>query len=312
MLAGTVDHLWQSLQFSGAACALAWLVRANAAIVRSWLYRIAAWKFLVPLHLVHALGHWYGFPVKFSADPPPANIVAAVSAATPVFAPVRSLGAGAAITWLLLLLVLAASIAALHRIRRGIRREEVRVCAERERLGRDPDDRQPGLGFLKSSLFTALALAAVTMPFTGGAIAGSLHRREVLIANTLMLRSAPIRIRPAAQGMGGRFLVSADVRGVLIRNATIRDLAALAYGVNPYFVRGNHFVASGEEDWLTGSRHDVYVAGPIREPERFDTYALRQALTKLLARQFGLEIYVNGACQPPCGNWNIALEPEPL
>ena len=269
-------------------------------------------KFLVPFHLLFVAGAWYGFPVKFSSDSPPAEIVAAVAAATPYFRPASAFGLGTAWTWLLFVLTLAISAALIRGMTRRAHRDEVQVYIERERLDRDPDDRPPGLGFLKAALFTALAIATVVVPLTGGAIDGSLHRREILIANAVALRAAPLRIRPAAPGMGTRHRITADQRGVLIRNATIRDLAALAYGVHPYFVRGNHFVASGEEDWLTGSRHDVYVTAPLREPERFDTYALRQPLTKLLAEQFGLEIYVNGDCQPPCGTWGVAFEPGPL
>ena len=56
MLAAGVDHLWQSLQFSGVACVLAWLARGNAAIVRLWLFRMAALKFLALFHLVFAIG----------------------------------------------------------------------------------------------------------------------------------------------------------------------------------------------------------------------------------------------------------------
>jgi hypothetical protein len=308
MLDGTVDHLWQSLQFSGAACVLAWIARGHAAIVRLWLYRIAAFKFLVPFHLLFALGYWHGFPVAFSADAPPERIVEAVFAAMPWFTPARPTGWN----WLLLPVAVAASVTLLRWMARRRQAEEVQEHAERMRLERDPDDRQPGLGFLKSALFTTLTLVTFALPLTGGAIHGSLHRREVLIANALALRAAPMIIRPAVSGMGGRFVIRAAPEGVLIRNATIRDLAALAYGVHPYFVRGNHFVASGQEDWLTNTRHDVFVTAGIVEPERFDSYALRQPLTKLLAEQFGLEIYVNGDCQPPCGRWGVALTPDPL
>ncbi len=308
MLAGAVDHLWQSLQFSGAACVLAWLARGNAAVVRLWLYRIATLKFLVPFRVLFALGFWHGFPVTFSSDPPPARIVTAVDVATPWFAPAAFLGW----TWLLLIVALAASVGSLRWMARRRDVEEIHAYSERMRLERDPDDRQPGLGFFRSALFTTLALAALALPLTGGAIEGSLHRREVLFANALSLRGAPMRIRPAVHGMGGRFEIRAEYHGVLIRNATIRDLAALAYGVHPYFVRGNHFVASGQEDWLTGSRHDVFATADILEPERFDSYALRQPLTKLLAEEFGLEVYVNGDCQPPCGRWGMALTPDPL
>lgn len=308
MLTGAADHLWQSLQFSGAACVLAWIARGNAAIVRLWLYRIAALKFLVPVHVLFALGFWHGFPVTFSSDPPPAQIVAAVEATAPWFRPAAFFGW----TWPLLLAALAASFGLLRWLARRRNEEEIHAHAERMRLERDPDDRQPGLGFLKSALFTTATLVALAIPLTGGAIEGSLHRREVLIANALSLHGAPMRIRPAAAGMGGRFEIRAEDHGVLVRNATIRDLAALAYGVHPYFVRGNHFVASGQEDWLTGSRHDVFVTADIREPERFDSYALRRPLTKLLADEFGLEIYVNGDCQPPCGRWGTPITPDPL
>ena len=56
----------------------------------------------------------------------------------------------------------------------------------------------------------------------------------------------------------------------------------------------------------------MYVTAPVREPQQYDTYALRLPLTRLLAEKYGLEIYVNGDCQPPCGKWGVALAPGPL
>src|SRR5262245_9473700 len=151
MLAAGVDHLWQSLQFSGVACALAWLARGNAAIVRLWLYRIAALKFIVPYHLLFAAGAWLGFPVNHTSKLPPAELVAAAAATTPVFAPVRWLGVGGGWVWFLTVAAIAASVVALRLVMRRMHREEFHVYTERVRLERDPDDRPPGLGMLKGA-----------------------------------------------------------------------------------------------------------------------------------------------------------------
>jgi hypothetical protein len=59
-------------------------------------------------------------------------------------------------------------------------------------------------------------------------------------------------------------------------------------------------------------RYDIRVQARVPDPEDFDPYALRQNLTKALSEQFGLEIYVNGDCQPPCGNYHLALAEDPL
>jgi hypothetical protein len=149
----------------------------------------------------------------------------------------------------------------------------------------------------------------ISGPLLSGAIDDRLRRQELLRRNELALRDAEVIVRPAAPGMGSRFRVTADERGVTIRNATLREIGGLAYGVSVYMVRGQHFVREGEEDWLTGPRHDLRVTGRIFEPEEFDTYALREPLTRALATQYGLEIYQDGKCQPPCGRWGSYVLP---
>ena len=116
--------------------------------------------------------------------------------------------------------------------------------------------------------------------------------------------------------MGQRYRVVADEHGVLVRNASIRDLVAMAYGVNRYSVWVNQFIQRTEEgqieSWFLSPRYDVRANAPIREPGKFDPYALRRPVSRLLADRFGLEIYVNGSCQPPCGVYQTQISPEPL
>jgi hypothetical protein len=81
--------------------------------------------------------------------------------------------------------------------------------------------------------------------------------------------------------------------------------------VNRFFVRGDHFYEDGERDWLIHERYDIRIDGAIRDPDRFDTYALRVPVTRMLARHHGLEIYVNNACQPPCGRYGVAIPKAP-
>ena len=58
--------------------------------------------------------------------------------------------------------------------------------------------------------------------------------------------------------------------------------------------------------------YDVRISASIREPDQFDPYALRQRVTRLLVERFGLEIHVNGHCQPPCGRWDKRRDDRPL
>ena len=63
---------------------------------------------------------------------------------------------------------------------------------------------------------------------------------------------------------------------------------------------------------LRSPLYDVRISASIREPEEFDPYALRQRVTTLLVKRFGLEIHVNGKCQPPCGRWDTQRDDRPL
>jgi CubicO group peptidase (beta-lactamase class C family) len=129
------------------------------------------------------------------------------------------------------------------------------------------------------------------------------HAHEVLQANTQNMSEARVTIRPAKKGLGSRFFVDVNADGVTIRNVSVRELTALAYGVNRLFVRGDHFRDGPEEDWLVDTRHDVRIDARVLEPDRFDTYALHNVITRELATTFGLEIYLNNTCQKPCGKW---------
>ena len=69
MLAGIIDHLWQSLAFAAIVLGVTYLTRRNSAALQLWLWRIAALKFLLPLGLLFAWGAWLGtlpFAVPFA------------------------------------------------------------------------------------------------------------------------------------------------------------------------------------------------------------------------------------------------------
>jgi hypothetical protein len=295
------NHLWQSLLCFALVCALAALTRAHSARARVWLWRLAALKWLLPFALLSGIGAWLGFPVRYAGDPPPPSLVRLIDAAAPWLQPGAWLGSLA--QWLAPLALFIASFAALRVSLGHIHTEALRARVEELRLERDPDDREPSVGFLRAALMTACAIMLAAMPMLGGAVRASVHDHEVLEANLQSMRDARVTLRPARPGLGSRYFVRTTARGVVIRNITLRELTALSYGVNRFFVRGDHFREAGEEDWLVDSRHDVTVEAPVIEPERFDTYALRPAITRELAKNFGLEIYVNNACQPPCGKW---------
>jgi hypothetical protein len=71
VLAALVDHLWQSILTLAILAAGAALARANAAIVRLWIWRIAALKFVAPFSALFFIGACLGFPIKNADDTAP-------------------------------------------------------------------------------------------------------------------------------------------------------------------------------------------------------------------------------------------------
>jgi hypothetical protein len=306
------DHLWQSLLFAGLVCALVALTRRNAACVRLWLWRLAAIKLFVPFALVSVIGSWWAFPVRFPGEPPPAQIVSLVAEISRW----SKVDGGWLPAWArvaLMVALLLATAAAARGIVRAINAEAMRARLEELRLESDPDDREPSVGFVRAALMTLCAIIVISIPLLEGSVRASVHAHERLEINTRALAEARVILRPAKPGMGSRFFVNVDDRGVWIRNVTLQELAGLAYGVSRFMVRGRHFQEHAGADWMLDYRYDVQIAGSIIEPDTFDTYALRQPITRELAKNLGLEIYVNNSCQPPCGRWGdrVLVEIEP-
>ncbi len=276
------------------------------------MWRIAAFKFALPYQLAVWAGEWLGFPVRFRSEHAPPGLVSAIDSWTEWLAPLQTQGVDGFALSACLFFLLVATLSCARLVAERLRLARWQTARERIRVERDPDDTAPGLGFWRGLVFTALAFFVIGAPVLAGAVRDREDRYAQLVADARALRTADIRMKPAAPGMGGRVRVSADADGITIRNATIRDLAGIAYGVNRFFVRGDHFIEEGEEDWLTGARYDLRIAGRIRDPQRFDTYALRAPVTKWLAERHGLEIYVNSECQPPCGRYGVAMPDVPL
>lgn len=301
-MTGITDHLWQSLLCVALLVLLVRLTRGHAAAWRLWMWRVAAIKLLLPFSLFFAIGSWLGFPVSFAGDPPPAYLVNLVHLAEPWFSAGEWFDATTARTSTFGFLLLATAATA-RLIFGNIHKEAGRAAIERFRLEVSPDDREPNPGFLRTALITVCPLIVLSIPLLGGAIHGSVHAHEVLMTNTRSLSQAPVVLRPARTGMGSRYVMNAHAGGVQIRNVTLRELAALAYGVSRFYVRGEHFRYPDQEDWLIDTRYDVHIEAPVLEPGKFNGYALRQPITRELATNFGLEIYVNDECQKPCGKW---------
>lgn len=306
-MTGLFDHLWQSGLFLALVAGLAWLTRCNSGVVRLWLWRAAAVKFLLPFSALVWLGRWLGFPVNHSADLPPVALTDLASGLSAWFSPAAQIGAGWTIAGFLLLLI--ASAAGLVWTWRSIGTEQARVLDEQRRAELDPDDRPPGVSFLRSALITACALLTVASPLVAGAIEGQLRHLQLLAINARQLRNAAIVFTPAKPGLGQRYQLAVDADGVSIRNATLREIMGIAFGVSKFAVYGVHFQRAGEKDWLIDDRHDVRISGPITEPESFDTYALRVPMTRKMSLEFGIEVHLNGVCQPPCGRWGSYVLP---
>ncbi len=312
VVAALVDHLWQSVLILGLLALAAFLARGAAAIVRLWIWRIAALKFLVPFRVLFVIGAWVGYPITAPEEMPPHYFTASIASASPVVAPaqIRHIDGWAGGACLLILVVALVPCATF--IRDHLRREQQKHFAELARLERDPDDVEPGLGFLRGLAYTAVTIVVLASPVLAGAVDDRLARHELLVDDAHSLRDADVVMKPAAPGMGQRVRLVAQRDGVFIRNVSIQELAGFAYGVNRTFVWGDHFIQRGELDWLVDARYDVRIPGRISDPERFDSYALRVPITRMLALKHGLELYVNDKCQPPCGRYGVAIPEEPL
>lgn len=316
MLAGIADHLWQSLLVCALCALLALMVRNNAALVRLWLWRIAALKFLLPFALLFAIGRWLGFPLMHTADPLPPWLVSAAAAMTPWLAPARTGLLSPAGLVLFLLAGLAGAVACVRYSKRRQCRESAHALLEADAIDSASGDAPPAVGFVKAAIITSCAIWTAGIALLGGAIDDGLWRRELLIENARALRDAPVVLTEAAPGMGTRSRLVARADGVSIRNINVQNLIAISYGVSHFSVTSNQFFPEDsnpkQNSFLLSPSFDVQISAPIREPGEFDPYALRQRITRLLVDRFGIEINVNGQCQPPCGRWDKRRDERPL
>jgi hypothetical protein len=314
MLASLADHLWQSTWSVGAIALLAFTARHGTALLRLWMWRIAAVKFLVPFAWLFAIGEWLGFSVPYPDQGPPDILVHALAALAPLASPAR------AHDWTVLQTLLAIAVAVpvvaacARWLHRRIRLEQDRVHAETVRRERDVDDVLPRPGFWSSVLLTTCAVAAVGLPVLAGAVDDRLERLAKLRLNSAALLEAPVDMVKAAPGMGARYRVDADAGGVFIRNVSVQDLVAIAHGVGHYAVTTTQMISSDHpepQSWIASPRYDVRVSAAVPEPKDFDAFALRQNVTRYLAERFGLQLYVNGKCQPPCGRYGMPMVEDP-
>lgn len=156
--------------------------------------------------------------------------------------------------------------------------------------------RPASLGFLKACALSMCTLVVATVPVVAGAFDDALHRYNLLRDYTHALGSADVSITLAAGDAPPPRTITARGNLVVIHNSSLRDLVAIAYGVETSQVRGF-------DSTLDDERYDVQarLPHPFSDPERFDPHALQGTVTKLLAGRFGLEIHVNRRCQDPCG-----------
>jgi hypothetical protein len=290
-----IDHLWQSVWFVLLIQVLAWLVHANGATLRLWLWRAAALKFLVPLSLLHALGAWIGFPVRHSVIPPPDAVTRAAASIEIMAAPVQTQVSSAGVLAGSFALVLALALLCAALIRREWLRARTERLAEesRELLG---EGVPAPLGFFKSTTLSASAFVVLVAPMFVGAVQDRLQRQAALAHDARSLGDARIALTEVPHQFGGRTLIHADAQGVTIRYINLQDLVALVYGLGKFEIYG------GAMPWLEHPHYDVRIAGRLSSPDIFDAYSLRMPVTQYLHDQYGVSIRVNGDCQDPCLN----------
>jgi hypothetical protein len=294
MLAGIVDHLWQSVAFSAILACLAFLIRRNSAALQLWLWRIAALKFLLPFAWLYALGGWLGFPVRHSAIPPPHAVSQLVSNGLSIAAPAGTLGWGPVLTALALMLLAVTAAACLWFIRRQLKHARQRRDEEATRMEADFDFQPVPLNFWQSALLSSVTLLTVSLPMIAGATRDRQWRQQMLAIDQQAMLAAKISMTEIPDRFGEQTLVTVDNDGVLIHNTNIKDLVSLVYGVGTFEIFG------GSMPWLSDPHYDVRITGAVRAPELFDPYSLHEPVTNYLYAQFGVSIRINGSCQKPC------------
>ena len=153
------------------------------------------------------------------------------------------------------------------------------------------------LGFIRAFVLSVSTLMIAAGPLVAGALDDAARRRELAETNARLLRDADIALNVSSDSADeGRVRVSATGNEVTIRNTSMRELIALAYGVDA------HVITGGDQS-LDSPRYDLHakVGGGVTDPEEFEPLALRGAVNRLLALRFNLELHVNERCQDPCG-----------
>ncbi|HET9475503.1 MAG TPA: M56 family metallopeptidase, partial [Steroidobacteraceae bacterium] len=151
------------------------------------------------------------------------------------------------------------------------------------------------LGFIKAFVLSIGTLLFAAAPLLAGAIDDAAQRRGLAQANARALWDADFVVTPAG-GAGGSARVDATSKDVTIRNTSLRELVAMAYGVESRQV-------TGRGSWFDHERYDIRAVSRVGvpQPEDFDPVALRGFVNRVLAARFNLEIHVNQQCQHPCG-----------
>jgi len=110
-------------------------------------------------------------------------------------------------------------------------------------------------------LFVA-TIAITAAPLFAGAVVEGAHRQQLFFVNSRALSSADLSIGPAMSGSAPPQQVIAARNEVVIRNSTLRDLVAIAYGVERWKV-------VGDPEWLDSTRYDVRALPrvPVSDPD---------------------------------------------
>jgi len=156
--------------------------------------------------------------------------------------------------------------------------------------------RPKSVGLVKTLCLMGATILTTAAPLFAGAVVEGAHRQELFVVNSRALDAAELTIQPASGRNADPQRVIAGGNEVVIRDTSLRDLIAIAYGVDRWRVVGG-------PDWLDSPRYDMRVVtqSAVADPENLDMLALRKPVTRLLASRFGLAIQVNRSCQAPCG-----------
>jgi beta-lactamase regulating signal transducer with metallopeptidase domain len=299
VIAGLLDHLWQSTLFAAAAGLLTLTLRANGARVRFWLWFAASMKFLVPFSVLAALGGAAArlYPVTIAAP----HLMALQPAAEPFLIPTRAMAVGthhSIAPWFLaawalgLAAILAVRLVRWSRLRGIVRDAQDMTLAAPVRVKASASLLEPGLvGVLRPAVLLPAGLMARLSPAEMNAILAHevthFRNRDNLTAAIHMVVEALFWFYPPVWLIGARLIAERERacdESVLLSGHDAETYAGSILKVCKFCIQSPLACASGASGADLGRRVErIMIGEAVRGLSAAKTLMLAGAATAMIA-----------------------------